>query len=375
VPPSFSLQRAQTTLFVFVGGLALVCGCGERGRAGSADGDSKPKSESKSKSSRAEAGVEGQDKLEVSPGAAAIADAVDPARYRSEVEFIAQERPYASEHWQRVQDRCAAAFESAGFTVERQVFEGEGEGEGGISGVNVVGRKPGTDSEAATIVVGAHYDHIEDCPGADDNASGTAAVIELARVLGGEQRWGPELVVACWDREESGLHGSRAWVDRAVDTGERIGLYLNFDAMAFASDEPDSQRMPPGVELLFSEELAQLEANEYRADFIAVLADSDAEQATALVALHAARVGLPAMPLSIPAGLKNQAALADLRRSDHANFWHHDIPTVFLSDTAEFRTDTYHCLVRPDTVETLDFSFATKVVRTSAGALAQLLGA
>lgn len=300
----------------------------------------------------------------------AVADAVDPARYRADVEWIAAPRVPGSEHWKAVQDRCASVFEASGFTVERHAA---GPADNGTAGVNVIGRKPGSDPDAPAVVVGAHYDHIEGCAGADDNASGTAAVLELARVLGPDRQWPSELVLACWDIEEEGLHGSAQWVTDAVEAGEEIGVYFNFDAMGYASDEPDSQRLPPEVEtsmaVMFEDQLETVRANDNRANFVVVLADSAARDHVERVLAHAERVELVAIDLQIPKALIGQPALSDLRRSDHASFWLEGIPAVFMSDTAEFRTDTYHCRGRPDTADTLDYTFATKVVRASASAL------
>ncbi|MCA9681551.1 MAG: M28 family peptidase [Myxococcales bacterium] len=229
---------------------------------------------------------------EILASAAAVADAVDPARYRADLEFIAAERTPGSAHWKAVQERCASTFEEAGFTVERFVSES--------GGTNVLGTLAGSDPAAPAIVVGAHYDHIEGCAGADDNASGTAAVLELARVLGGDHVEGRRqpLILACWDREESGLEGSRAWVGvrvAAADVEERqegqisVGFYLNFDAMGYADATPNSQRLPPGIDLLFGKELAQLKEREFKADFIAILADGLAHEHARLLLAHAGR--------------------------------------------------------------------------------------
>lgn len=301
----------------------------------------------------------------IEPAAAAIADRVDTNRYSADLSFVAAERPPGSPHWQAVQDRCAAGFAEAGFTVERHVSE---------SGTNVIGTLLGSQPELPAIVVGAHYDHIPGCAGADDNGSGVAAVLELARVLGvREPAWPRTLMIACWDEEELGLLGSKAWVDDAVAKGTKIDLYFNFDAMGYADHRPNTQRLPEGVELVFKSQIAALEAREYRADFIVVLADERASAVAERIVAHAERIELPSTMLAIPDAMKNEPMLSDLRRSDHASFWAHDIPAVFLSDTAEFRTDTYHCQGRPDTADTVDLVFASSVVRACAGTLAELL--
>jgi hypothetical protein len=301
---------------------------------------------------------------QVSAAAVVIADEVDAARYAADLRMIAAARPPGSAHWQIVQDRCLEVFESAGFAAMR--FEVDG------AGVSVIGRKSGTNPALPELVLGAHYDHIPNCAGADDNASGTAAVLELARVLGAHE-WDRSVTVACWDEEETGLHGSRAWVDAAIADGREISLYLNFDAIAYADSTPGSQTLPPGVEVMFAKQVAAVVDRELRADFIAVLADDGAHEAVGLIHAHALRVALPDLLVEVPASLTNEPLLADLRRSDHANFWRHQIPCVFFSDTANFRADTYHCEGRPDSFETIDLEFATKVVRAAAGAAAELL--
>jgi Zn-dependent M28 family amino/carboxypeptidase len=255
-------------------------------------------------------------------------------------------------------------FNAAGFEATR--FEVDG------AGVSVVGRKAGSNATLPELVLGAHYDHIPDCPGADDNASGTAAVLELARVLGAHE-WERSVTVACWDEEETGLLGSRAWTDAAIADSREIALYVNFDAIAYADNTPNSQKLPPGVDVMFAKQVAMVTTSEYRADFIAVLADDGAHEAVGFIHAHAARVELPDLAIEIPIGLINEPLLADLHRSDHANFWRHNVPCVFFSDTADFRADTYHCEGRQDTFETLNLAFATKVVRAAAGAVAEML--
>ncbi|KIG18115.1 Aminopeptidase Y [Enhygromyxa salina] len=300
----------------------------------------------------------------VSEAAATIADEVDADRYAADLRLIAEPRPPGSPHWQVVQDRCLEVFNAAGFVATR--FEVDG------AGVSVVGRKGGKNSSLPELVIGAHYDHIEDCPGADDNASGTAAVLELARVLGAHE-WERSITVACWDQEEAGLFGSRAWVDAAIADSREISLYINFDGIAFADSTPNSQRLPPGVEVMFAKQIASVAEREFRADFIAILADDGAHEAVGLLHAHTTRLQLPDLVVELPAKLINEPMLADLHRSDHANFWRHNVPCVFFSDTADFRTDTYHCEGQPDTFETIDLTFATKVVRAAAGTAAELL--
>src|SRR5690606_14569706 len=128
-----------------------------------------------------------------------------------------------------IRELLGQRLEELGLSVERQDYG---------SGVNVVGTRPGQSAEQ--VIVSAHYDHIPGCRGADDNASGMAAALEIARVLGP----GPferALVIAFWDEEETGLFGSRAYANRARDRGDRIRLAISLDAIGFANRAPGSQ--------------------------------------------------------------------------------------------------------------------------------------
>lgn len=294
----------------------------------------------------------------------ALAECVERERYLADLEFIAQPREPGSPHWQAVQDLCVERFTAAGFEVDLHTYS---------TGVNVVGRKLGTSSPDEQILVAAHYDHIPGCPGADDNATGTSAVLELARVLG-QRDYPRTLVVACWDEEEDGLIGAEAYVAQAVQAGDQILFNYNFEMIGFYDDAPDSQTVPAGFELLFPTQIEALTANQFRGDFLAVIVDDAGVPHVEPLVAYGAMFGLSTVLLPVPADLKNSPLLADLRRSDHAAFWEVDIPAVMLTDTSEFRYDNYHCQSGEDAVELLDHDFATKIVAATVGSAAESLG-
>ena len=292
----------------------------------------------------------------------ALADCVDPAAYRSDLEFIADLRVPGTPHWQEVQDLCADRLSEYGYQVALQDYG---------TGVNVVGRKLG--SKPGQVVVGAHYDHIEGCHGADDNASGVAATLEIARLLalpGFEQT----VLIACWDEEEDGLIGSEAYVAAAQAAKDEILINYNFDMIGFRSDEANSQTVPEGFSLVFSKEYNEIEANAFRGDFIAAVASSLAHDRALEYKAAAERVGLKIAVLELPAGTENTATFDDLRRSDHASFWQAGYPAVFLTDTGEFRNQHYHCMGGPDEVEDLDLEFAVAVTKATVEASAVAAG-
>jgi Zn-dependent M28 family amino/carboxypeptidase len=259
---------------------------------------------------------------------------------------------------------------SLGFDVERHGFDDVVN----PSGVNVVGTRRGTSVPQEVVMVGAHYDHVTDCPGADDNASGVAGALEIARVLA-QRDYPRTLVVAFWDQEESGHIGSNAYVERAILEGEQILIYYNLEMIGYATSEPQTQELPAGFGLLFPEAESAVQSRDGRGDFIALVADESAADEVELLASASRAIGLPAIDVIVPATLKSSEALADLRRSDHAGFWDQDYPAIMLTDTSNFRYPNYHCWGGADTVDQLDAGFATKVVQAVTSAAAQSLGA
>lgn len=292
------------------------------------------------------------------PGA--LADCVQPSRITADIEAVAGMRPPGSIHWMEVQHRCAEVFEASGFTVSLHDF-GEG--------INVLGVREGTTRPEQRVLVGAHYDHIPGCTGADDNASGVAAVLEVARVLGPAPT-ARTVMVACWDAEEWRLRGSRAWVAGPMEEVGAPEVYLNFDAIAYVDDRPAAQRIPPGFSVLFPGEVGALADRDYRADFIAVVADPGAVAIAEAMRERAAGIGLPVALLKIPRLVIDSHLAVDLQRSDHAAFWDRGVPAIMVTDTADFRSDAYHCLEREDSVDTLDLGFAGKVVEAATFAAA-----
>jgi hypothetical protein len=365
-------MRSSSSMSVVFVSISLTLGaCGSEAPASDSTGAQSETSGGESSGAETETGAETGAETETGgePGCpsdtpAALAACVERERYLADLEFIAAPREPGSDHWQAVQDLCFERFTEAGFEVDLHSY---------ATGVNVVGRKLGTELPEEQIVLAAHYDHIPGCNGADDNASGTAGVLEAARVLG-QRDYPRTLIVACWDEEESGLIGAEAYVDLSGTIGDQVLFNFNFEMIGYRDDAPNSQTVPAGFELLFPDQIQELTDNEFRGDFLAVIVDDAGVPYVEPLVAHAETLGLPAMLLPVPADLKNSPLLADLRRSDHAAFWEVDIPAVMLTDTSEFRYANYHCQSGEDAIELLDHDFAAKIVAATVGATAESLG-
>jgi Zn-dependent M28 family amino/carboxypeptidase len=287
---------------------------------------------------------------------------VDRDRLERTLRSVARPRPPGSAHWKRVQALCADELKHAGYVVERHAYG---------TGVNVLGTRAGKHEQPAQVVVSAHYDHIRGCDGADDNASGVAALLEVARVLA-EARFQRSLVIACWDEEERGLLGSRAYGERAKARGERIDAAYSLDAVGFASSRPNTQRVPAGFESLFPEHAARLKQRQFAGDFIAVIANGASRNVLESLTRHAKDIGLEMFGVELSS--LQSLLLSDAYRSDHASFWAQGYPAVLLTDTANFRNPGYHCGRGPDSVTSIDFEFARKVAHATALSALELLG-
>jgi len=301
---------------------------------------------------------------ECNESAIAVSDCVERDRYITDLTEIAAPRPPGDAHWQAVQDLGFDRLTELGYEVELHQYG---------TGINVIGTLAGTTLPNEVVLISAHYDHIASCQGADDNATGVAGALEIARVLAGAE-YERTVVIALWDQEEVGLIGSRSWALRASQDSTNVIANFNFEMIGYTDTANNSQSVPAGFDLLFPDAVAELVSDGYVGDFIAVVSDDLSETTVTNFASHGERVGLPVVRLPLAAELKNSPLVADLRRSDHASLWEFDYPAMMLTDTANFRNLAYHCVMGDDTIDRLDHEFTEKVMRATAGAAVDTLG-
>ncbi len=233
-------------------------------------------------------------------------------------------------------------LEAMGYTVTEQVA-----GEAPWTTVNLVAEKRGTSRPEEVVLVGAHYDAFH--AAADDNSTGVAAVLELARVLRGRS-FARTIRFVGFDLEELGFTGSTRYV--AGLGGEDIVVSLIFDSIGFRRTEPGSQRAPTGLALPDT------------GDFLAVISNAGSVKPADEVWLLNQRLGLTRVVAIEAPGRGESALVSDLLRSDHGPFWLADRPSLFFTDTTEFRNERYH--TPDDTLDTLDPAFLAEVTRLAA---------
>ncbi len=271
----------------------------------------------------------------------------DKPRYVADLNFIASaSRGLLDAHHQAVQDLCAARFSALGFTVARFDYG---------NGVDVIGTLPGASRPGEIVIVSAHYDtYFGD--GADDNATGVAAVLESARLLA-PAKHARSLLVACWDGEEPAETGSYIYATRAREKGTDIRVAYVYDEIGFSREAPNSQKFPAGFKIAYPLQSLQMQANQYRGDFILLIYDQQARAWGQAIAQAANLEKLPATQLEVDLAGK---VPGELRGSDHASFWSQAYPAIEITDTGGFRNPYPHTLM--DTSATLDNDFSVKVI-------------
>ncbi len=225
-------------------------------------------------------------------------------------------------------------------------------------GVNILAEREGTNKEAGAILVAAHYDTVFISPGADDNASGVAVLLEIARLLRSHPT--PRtLQLVFFDREEAGLLGSKAFVTNKAHLQNLHGVIV-IDMVGFTCHTAGCQKYPVGLPVTPPSD---------KGDFLAVV--GDAEHLPLLSAFHNSqeRAKLP-LVLTLPIPLKGLLT-PDVLRSDHAPFWYQGVGAVLVTDTANLRTPHYH---QPSDVPgTIDRSFLTGAAQVVLNATLNLL--
>jgi Zn-dependent M28 family amino/carboxypeptidase len=245
-------------------------------------------------------------------------------------------------------------LESYGYAVNRQSFDADDFVAGSKSVRNievVIAPRDGT-SAPETLVVGAHYDSADGAAGANDNGTGTAAVIELARLLGDLKGSTPRRIrLVLFVNEEPPYFqteemGSLQYASALAARNERVVAMYSLETLGYYSSEPGSQRYPFPFGLLYPD----------RGDFVAFVGMLDVRP------LLRASIGSFRSHTQFPTiGGVAPASIRGIDWSDHWAFAQHGFPAIMLTDTALFRYPHYHTF--RDTPDKVDMEKLARVVK------------
>lgn len=200
---------------------------------------------------------------------------------------------------------------------------------------------------SAPILIGAHYDAVPGTPGADDNATGVAVLLELAKAFAAEPLNYPVRLVA-FDMEEYGLLGSQEYATQLKQQQQPLRLMLSLEMLGYCNSAPGSQRYPAGLQYFYPN----------RGNFIALIGNLSTIPDLIRLSLSIRKAGTPSEWLPVP---NKGLMVRQTRLSDHSPFWDRGYRAMMVTDTAFMRNPHYH---QPtDTIETLDLDFLTGVCR------------
>lgn len=269
------------------------------------------------------------------------------ARLRAHVEYLSEvvgeRNPVRYAELEQARLYIERTLTGAEYEIGHETYKA-----GGLDFRNVVTELTGQTRERV-VIVGAHYDTVWGTPGADDNASGVASLLELARLL---RNSAPVLTIrwAAFALEEppyfqSQFMGSRVHARRCRERGDRIAGMLALEMLGYYCDQPRSQGFPLPLMRCFYRD---------RGDFIAVAGNYASRQLVRQVTRLLAEANeIPVEHIALP-------LVPGVGLSDNWSFWQEGYPAVMITDTAFLRNPHYH--LPSDLPETLDYLRMAAVV-------------
>ncbi|MCZ6478871.1 MAG: M28 family peptidase [candidate division NC10 bacterium] len=244
----------------------------------------------------------------------------------------------------------------SGYQVEMQEYKVEGK-----PVANLEAERIGTSLAGEIVVVGAHYDSVFGTPGANDNASGVAGLLEIARLLATEELSRTVRFVAFVNEEPpfflTGDMGSRVYASRSRRRGEDIVAMLSIETIGYYSEVSGSQHYPFPFSYFYPT----------TANFIGFVGNFSSRR------LVRRAIGTFREHTRFPSeGLAAPEWVTGVGWSDHWSFWQEGYPAIMVTDTALFRYDHYH--TPQDTPEKLDYARTARVVSGLTRVVADLAG-
>jgi hypothetical protein len=207
----------------------------------------------------------------------------------------------------------------------------------------------GSKNPTQPFVVGAHYDSVQGSPGGNDNASGVAAVLELARILKTDIPGRP-IILAFFPNEEPPYFQTKDMGSLRFARGFHQGIdqfrgMMSIETIGYYSDQPGSQRYPSFISSMYPS----------TGNFIGFVGDTKSrEMVKTVIAEFRLKTHFPAEGASLPGSIDG------IGWSDHWSFWQIGVPAIMVTDTAPFRYPHYH--QASDTPDKLDFDRMARVV-------------
>ncbi len=239
----------------------------------------------------------------------------------------------------------AGQFESSGYEVKFHEYQLNGD-----AVANIEVELTGISRPKAIIIVGAHYDAVPGAPGANDNGSGVAAILELADRFKDKSFQHTVRFLAFVNEEPpnsmTGNMGSYVYAKKIAEDKENIIAMFSLETIGYFSDETGSQHYPPFFNLFYPK----------KGNFIAFVSNLGSRGlVTKSIRSFREHSTFPSEGIAAP------AFIPGISWSDHWSFWKHGYPAIMITDTAPYRYPAYH--TSEDTPEKVDYEKMVYVVK------------
>lgn len=272
-------------------------------------------------------------------------------------------RPAMSEELETARKYVEQHLSAAGWKSERQPFQATNDLGDQLEGVNIVARLSDSwDESRPTFVVGAHLDSRPNTPGADDNASAVAALLEIARVIPdmvSANQFQLNLELVAFDLEEDGMLGGAYHAMTARQENRNLIGMVSLEMLGYCDHSPNSQQLPRQLIGLYPD----------TGNFIAVIGNQNSS--SLISAFQSGMKQVEELPVEVLQVPENGNLLQATRLSDHSPFWDEGFAALMITDTSFMRNPHYH--ESSDTPETLDMQFLHLVSEGSLLAVEQIV--
>lgn len=270
--------------------------------------------------------------------------------------LASEPRPAESDRLEECRRYCERHLSAAGWSIQRQPFSASDSSQRELNGINLVARRSALETVAAdrpVFVLGAHLDSKAETPGADDNATAVAVLLETARVLADQlsndawQQAAVDLELVVFDLEEHGMLGGAFHANNCRLAERNLCGMVSLEMLGYCSHEPGSQSMPEQLQGIYPDV----------GNFIGVVGNQNSSQLLQhFGSAFESITELPHESLQVP---DNGLPVPPTRLSDHSPFWDAGYPALMITDTSFMRNPHYH--LASDTPDTLDPEFLNKV--------------
>jgi hypothetical protein len=270
-------------------------------------------------------------------------------RLRGHVVRLSESRPgrniIATDNLTPARNYIAKQFSDIGFNPRYQSYDIEGD-----EYSNIIVDIPSPVKGAPVLIVGAHYDSVENSPGANDNASGVAAIIEIGRYFSIHQPLHNHLRLIAFANEEPPFFhtdemGSLVYAKTLSIRNETVLGMISLETIGYYTDAKGSQKYPRVFDLIYSDQ----------GNFLSFVGNFQSRNLlTSSIALFRKQSKVPSQ------GVVSPAFVPGVGWSDHWSFWKVGLNAIMVTDTALYRYQHYH--ESTDTPEKLNYQYYAKVV-------------